>query len=452
MVSSFIGMDRSLTLELFRNSGLTPFRSVLRPDFFVAATERTLRAGTVLVPEVVFWLMALAALTEGTLAAAMVGFWAPLRSLQPDMPLLPVTEEAFATARKKLSLTFFQTLFHSVVRDFNSRFAERYLWHGFKLWGVDGSTLNLPSSKRLREAFPPAGNQHGANNRPQALLVGLVGLRTGVCLDYSLSATSDGEQPCARRVIKSLGPLDLLLGDRNFPDTESMALLLSQRSNFLFRLASGRFQTRARDWISRITGKEEWYVIVKVPAKLREANPDFPLEMKLRVLEYQLPGFRPSWLITSLVDASTFAHSDLVTLYHERWQQETQHREWKHTLNLSNLRSETAEGIRKELAVQLTLNNAVRWIMAEAGTLETRPVGLKFRETKRIVLAFVHTMALASAKVLPVLYEAMLDAVRKQTIMVRPGRSYPRRKKAGPRNKGNGKFAAEARIAPQVKP
>ena len=90
--------------------------------------------------------------------------------------------------------------------------------------------------------------------------------------------------------------------------------------------------------------------------------------------------------------------------------------------------------------------------MAEASPPEIRPVELKFRETKRSIQAFVHTMARASAKRLPVLYETMLAEIRERIILVRPGRSYPRRKKAGPKNKGNGIFASEARIAPQVQP
>ena len=81
---------------------------------------------------------------------------------------------------------------------------------------------------------------------------------------------------------------------------------------------------------------------------------------EVRILQYQRPGFRTSWLITSLLDPAELPYEELVGLYHQRWRQETFHREWKHTLQLANLRSHSPSGICKEVFVQLTLNNAVR--------------------------------------------------------------------------------------------
>ena len=84
------------------------------------------------------------------------------------------------------------------------------------------------------------------------------------------------------------------------------------------------------------------------------------------MIRYQRKGFRPSHLITSLLDVAAYPHAELENLYHERWRHETIHREWKYTLAMSNLRSLTPKGIRKEIYVQLTINNALRWIMVEA--------------------------------------------------------------------------------------
>jgi len=133
-------------------------------------------------------------------------------------------------------------------------------------------------------------------------------------------------------------------------------------------------------------------------------------------------------------------------LYHERWRQETCHREWKHSLELSNLRSHSAAGLLKEVLVQLTTNNVVRWIMAEAAPPPLCPVHLKFLESKRLILASVGAMTAAAVCLLPELYRQLLREIGRQRIVIRPGRSYERKWDARGRPKGHGKIAAPAKL------
>ena len=170
--------------------------------------------------------------------------------------------------------------------------------------------------------------------------------------------------------------------------------------------------------------------------------------LKVRILRYQIPGFRTSRLITSLLDVERYPYEDLVTLYHQRWRQETQQREWKYTLQISNLRSQKPDGVLKEVLVQLTLNNVIRWMMAQAGGIEHRPVDLKFLEAKRLILAAIPAMVTARAEQLPLLYRNLLAEIAAEVILVRPGRSYPRRFDRQPRNKGHGKVAQPAKLPP----
>jgi len=123
------------------------------------------------------------------------------------------------------------------------------------------------------------------------------------------------------------------------------------------------------------------------------------------------------------------------------------HREWKYTLAMANLRSESRKGICKEVLVQLTINNVIRWLMAEACREDCRPVDIQFMETKRLILATIPAMATAAPEQLPVLYRQLLAAIRESRILVRPGRCYPRRRNEGkPRNKGHGIIVKPAKL------
>ena len=92
-------------LDLF---GITPLRSVLSPALLLEAQERPAHPWTILIPEIVFWLMATVAMTGQSMAGAVTGFWSIYGDLWALPSVQPVTEEAFCIARRKLKGRFLQ--------------------------------------------------------------------------------------------------------------------------------------------------------------------------------------------------------------------------------------------------------------------------------------------------------------------------------------------------------
>jgi hypothetical protein len=440
-----IGAPGSTAVELFRKHGLTPLRRVLPPELFETVWPYPPHRNAVLVPSVVFWLMAAAALSDGTMAATVLSFWTSVASICPAMRQRSVTEEAFCMARRVLPMRFFRTLFDTLVQRQQKAHGECWHWHGKRLLGLDGTTLTLPSDKKLFTTYRPAGNKNGSCKHPQALLVGLVGLWSGLCYRFVLVPQTKGEQWSAGWLSRYLQHDDLLLADRNFASYEIIARVIRSSADLLFRLPVNRFHRLPR----RLTNSgrhDEWLVDLKLPVALRKRCPHLPAIVTMRILRYQIPGYRVSWLITSLTDSRSYSYHELVNLYHQRWNQETMHREWKHTLQLSNLRSHSLPGICKEVFVQLTLNNAVRAIQAEALSYDHKPLSLRFLDTKRVLFAAIPTMALVPIEQLPALYAGLLRKIASLAVTVRPGRSYPRPNDYKPKYKGHGRFALPARL------
>ncbi len=447
MIADPIGKVRVRATGILRAHGLTPFRNILTPQMIRQAHPVPSPPKTILIPEVVFWLMATAALGAKAMAGCAGSFWASLRGVLPWLPAQPVTEEAFCTARGALPLRFFLHVFMAVVAKFSARFDSANRWKGRRLLGIDGMDVNLPNNPHVRRLFPPAGNQHGAKGPPQGRLVGLVGLRDGVCYAFRWTCLGVSEQTSARRLLRHVHRGDLLMADRNFPDKATWAGVLAQGADFLFHLPSNRFL--GKTWKRHPTPsgrKDEWSIHVPLPADVQKPYPRLGSQIRVRILQYQIEGFRASWLATSLLDSEEFPYEDLVELYHERWCQETFHREWKHTLELSNLRSHGASGLLKEILVQLTLNNLIRWIMSEAAPPSVGPVRLKFLAAKRLILDSIPAMTAAPVDRLPALYRQLQKDIARQRILVRPGRRYPRRWDARGRPKGQGKIAAPAKL------
>ena len=197
----------------------------------------------------------------------------------------------------------------------------------------------------------------------------------------------------------------------------------------------------------RRLGPGEWIVRFHPGSRQRRQCSGLPDELHARLLRYQRPGFRPSWLLTSLMNTRLCPHNELVDLYHRRWTLETIYREWKHSLDIQNLRSHTPAGIVKEVYAQLLLNNLVRWIMTEAteGT-KTRPVDLSFLTTLSLIKRAVATLLQTRPTSVSVVYKDLLAEIRGARIRKRPGRSYPRPADGKIKHRGHGSYQLPARI------
>jgi len=126
---------------------------------------------------------------------------------------------------------------------------------------------------------------------------------------------------------------------------------------------------------------------------------------------------------------------------------ETLYREWKHGLDIQNLRSHTPRGILKEVHAHLLLSNLVRWVMTEASEQTTcRPVELSFLTGLSLIKSVLWPMLHLPPKEIAAAYERLLGLIRAARIRQRPGRSYPRRRDGRIKNMGYGKYRLPARL------
>ena len=88
-----------------------------------------------------------------------------------------------------------------------------------------------------------------------------------------------------------------------------------------------------RHWLVRAKSNLVWTVleslgpsevIAEVPFRrpARRSDPTLPCSMRIRVICYQLPGFKPQWLLTSMLDAERYPAAEIIELYHQRWELE----------------------------------------------------------------------------------------------------------------------------------
>lgn len=410
-------------------------RAILpRREFVRAAVESRCvrRRSCVLVPELVCWLMMYVALETTSMTQGLLRAWTMLTAGR--LTRRPkVSEEAFCLAREALPLRFFKALLKRLDQRYQDRFDSANRWKGrFRVLAGDGTTITLLANAGLAAVLGTAANQSGKAKHPQARLTALCSVFTGFCVGFVLSPLRFSESVGMRHLVRHLRSNDLVLLDRLFFSYAIIRTVLDRRAHAVIRI-----QARYAAALKRLRrlARDHWLV---------EPRPN----LRMGLVRYQRKGFRVSWLVTTLTDPGDATAAELVNLYHRRWSIETIYREWKHTLDVQNIRSVTAIGVHKEVAAQVLLHNLVRWAMTEAAqTVNTTPVRLSFTTSLTLVRAFASaTLGLPTA-VIRRRYAALLRQIAAATVLQRPGRSYPRPFDHIARNKGNGHSAHPARLA-----
>jgi len=359
-----------------------------------------------------------------------------------------VSEEAFTKARRLLSLDFWRALFTLLGERFEAVHGRCIRWKGFRLLALDGTSITLPGWKRLAAHFGTANNGKG-KRAPQARMVMLQFPLARIPYRYELAPGHVAEKTLASRLIEFLLPKDLLLLDRGFWSYGLFWQVQNRQAFFGIRL----FKTAKLKTLRRLGPKDR--LVRYAPTDRRWRRRGLPESIDLRVIEYQIKGFRPSAVVTNVLDPEVTTREDWVRLtiesdpgrrldpglYHRRWEIETTFFELKVSQGMkTSLRSRTPEGIAYEIAGHVLFYFLIRWMMVEAATAHGQdPLRLSFTQAIRELQDMSQTLITASPqRVSRVLLPRLMARLAEHLVRERPGRHYPRPYDTKVKNKGKG--------------
>jgi hypothetical protein len=287
-----------------------------------------------------------------------------------------VAKSAIAEARQRLGEEPLAYLFHTTGAEWSARSAERHPWRDLSLYVYDGTTMRVPDSPDNRAAFggQSSGAQHGMSGYPMVRIVGLMTARSHILSAFRFADYRTGEVTLASELWREVPDHSLTLVDRGAPLPSLVQLHASgQERHFLTRSKS-----RTPMKTVKKLGPHDRLVEIPMPREARKELPELPPVVFLRAVRYQRRGFRPSTVLTSLVDSERYPAVEVIALYHERWEIEMAYDEVKtHLLAREEcIRSRTPAGIRQELWGIALAYNLIRLeierIADEIGVVPTR--------------------------------------------------------------------------------
>jgi len=306
-------------------------------------------------------------------------------------------------------------------------------WKGYRVFGVDGSTVALNQSTRTLRAAYPGGRDHKRISRwPIVHLVLLIDLLSGMVASASIGAKygkkAVSEQELALEMKEKLEEKAVLIGDRNFGTfniakefSDSGFKVLLRLKEAVANLISGGVSLK-----NNLDMEAQWYPTNEV-AKKYGYDKDKAIKGRLIAQSFNYKGkVHKVFLFTTLEKGNSL---EIVELYKKRWYFEEDLKSMKLKLRLKDIRAETKEAVEVELFCKLMAFNITRAmiLLAVAGT-EIDPRRISFATAFTIVRTRLPGLALLkSAKAREKVFAEILEHIA--TIAFnpkRPNRHYPR--------------------------
>jgi hypothetical protein len=301
--------------------------------------------------------------------------------------------------------------------------------------------MTMPNTPENVQRFgkPRCGRSEAAF--PQVRMVGMVAVTDQAVIDFDYGpcvGKGTGERTLAMKLVLANVLLELLfLLDRGFFGFDFLDTIIQKGAHWLIRVPK-----HVKLEPIRKSRRPDGSYLAWLEGKVEDpAGPDprgrkrwIPVRHQVRVVRYQIKGFRPSRLATTLLDAEIGA-AELVRHYHRRWEVELAydsiktHQSARRTGQCSTvLRSKIPQLVEQELYAMLTTYNLVRSLINEAAAKHgVDPLAISFVDALWALIDAIPGMRSARAERLRFLYDQLLDDIARCVLeRRRRPRAYPR--------------------------
>jgi hypothetical protein len=202
------------------------------------------------------------------------------------------------------------------------------------------------------------------------------------------------------------------------------------------------YNNKFKRWVPiSLAGEKDRIVKFKLPIKDQAKLVDYPeiidQEIKCRLVCVDLPNGEKEILCTSLLDTTKYNQEDMSELYHYRWSIEESYKLFKARIEIERFSGKTALAVKQDFFAKIFMMNlcaTLAFPIEEKLKQEAKADNsTKHRYKINRTSAYAMTQSIAISLLLKDMQQHAIEAfdnlVNRTTEIVRPGRSFPRKKK-----------------------
>jgi hypothetical protein len=351
-----------------------------------------------------------------------------------------ISASSFTEARKKLNESIFIELNQRIIQACPDKTLER--WFGHRLFGVDGSKVNLP-----RELIKAGYNTPQANSHyPQGLLSCCYQLKSKVPHDFDL-VSHGNERQCALAHLQTLQANDVCVYDRGYFSYALLSQHIQAGVHPIFRMKKNA--GKAIDAFIDSDKTDAMITLMPSKARQREIKKEFPnmafVPLKIRLIKYVIND-KNYYMGTTLMDKQ-YTIEVLKEVYHARWGIEELYKVSKKMVEVDDFHGRSERTVKQELFAHFVLITMSRLCASASEQLLASLLNLHVDEEpeteaeseQTIQVNFKNTLTTVARHLEEILYAPSIYINQVMTEMVssisryyhkkRKGRHYPRESK-----------------------
>jgi hypothetical protein len=272
----------------------------------------------------------------------------------------PVSASSLCEARQKMPETIFTQINQKLLALREAR-APLPLWCGHRVFGVDGSKVNVPHE--MLTAGYKAPNRH--QYYPQGLMSTLYHLGSGLIYDGILTP-SKGERICLLEHMERLSPGDVMVLDRGYFSYLVLVKAAEKGVHLICRMQSGNVNKAVQAFWDSDSNDEiiSYKPSVTVKYECKKQGHDLELTpVKLRLIKYTIDN--ETYVCSTTLFGEAYPLSEFPGVYHARWGIEELYKISKSFIDIEDFHSKSERGVKQECYAHMLLINISRIFESE---------------------------------------------------------------------------------------
>ena len=349
-----------------------------------------------------------------------------IREVLPQIAFPEVSKQAVSKARQYINPSLFSELFNLSVDSFYRNLDSRKTWHGYHIYAVDGSRLEIPNSRSTFDFF---GEMFTYPHKDRKFTSGLASIIYDVLEDYivhaSLARYLASERTAAIRHMETLTELNLyensvIIFDRGYYSDEMFRYCVTHGHLCLMRIKEA----------VKLSKSCHGDTICSLSDGTSEDN-----DVKVRVIEVLLDDGSKEYLATNLFDKS-ITKEMFRELYFLRWPVEVKYFELKERFRLEEYNGTTATSVIQEFYINILLSNLTALIKAKVDddiniALSTSRSKHRYQANRTFIIGKIRILLakLINGILNPEAIDSLVKACFKVRSQIQPGRKFRRKRK-----------------------
>ncbi len=295
------------------------------------------------------------------------GYQILLNELWESSELACIQEKPFAAssiceARQKMPEVIFTDLNRAVLLA-REKQEPLPLWQGHRVFGVDGSKINLPHELLAAGYMAPNKGQY----YPQGIMSALYHLGSGYIYDITLNAERS-ERHILLAHMETMQPGDVLVLDRGYFSYLILVKAMEKGIHLICRMQSGTVNTAVKRFWESDSQDEIITYKPSVAVKYESRKQGYELDIKpvrLRLIKYTI-GDETYVCSTTLLDQKKYPLDEFPSVYHGRWGIEELYKISKVFIDIEEFHSKSELGVKQECYAHALIINFARIFESEA--------------------------------------------------------------------------------------